>query len=40
MIQMNDFARRWQATGAAAAAAFERVGSSGWYILGREVRKL
>ena len=37
MIPLNDFKRRWADTREAAMAAFEEFGSSGWYILGREV---
>jgi len=37
MIQLNDFKRQWAEIGPAAMAAVERVGESGWYILGREV---
>ena len=38
MILLNDFQRQWEATRSAAVAAFEAVGASGWYVLGREVR--
>jgi dTDP-4-amino-4,6-dideoxygalactose transaminase len=34
---MNDFRRQWQATGAAVLQATERVGASGWFVLGPEV---
>lgn len=37
MIALNDFKRQWQDTRQAALAAFEEVGESGWYILGRQV---
>ncbi len=37
MIVQNDFAQQWKIVGPAVAAAVERVGSSGWYILGKEV---
>lgn len=37
MIQLNDFKRQWAEIGPAARAAVERVGVSGWYILGKEV---
>ncbi|HWM24522.1 MAG TPA: DegT/DnrJ/EryC1/StrS family aminotransferase [Chthoniobacterales bacterium] len=37
MIRPNDFKRQWAEIGPAAMAAVERVGSSGRYILGREV---
>lgn len=37
MIPLNDFARQWQDTRESALAAFDAVGASGWYILGREV---
>lgn len=36
-ILMNDFARQWQVIGADCMKAVERVGESGWYVLGREV---
>jgi dTDP-3-amino-3,4,6-trideoxy-alpha-D-glucose transaminase len=39
MIPMNDFQRQWLDTRDAAVAAFEAVGSSGWYVLGDEVRE-
>lgn len=38
MILLNDFKRQWEATRAAAIAAFDAVGGSGWYVLGQEVR--
>jgi len=38
VIPLNDFQRQWEDTREDALAAFETVGSSGWYILGREVR--
>jgi dTDP-4-amino-4,6-dideoxygalactose transaminase len=37
MIPLNDFKRQWAECGAAAVAAMERVGASGWYVLGKEV---
>jgi dTDP-3-amino-3,4,6-trideoxy-alpha-D-glucose transaminase len=37
MILQNDFKRQWQAVESEVTAALHRVGSSGWYILGREV---
>ena len=37
MILQNDFKRQWQAVGSDVMTAVQRVGSSGWYILGREV---
>lgn len=37
MILMNDFRRQWQETAADFHRALDRVGASGWYILGREV---
>jgi dTDP-3-amino-3,4,6-trideoxy-alpha-D-glucose transaminase len=39
VIPLNDFQRQWEDTRADAMAAFEAVGASGWYILGREVRE-
>ncbi len=39
MIPLNDFKRQWEDTRADAVAAFEEIGASGWYILGREVRE-
>jgi len=38
LIQANDFRRQWEDIREDALAAFERVGSSGWYVLGEEVR--
>jgi dTDP-3-amino-3,4,6-trideoxy-alpha-D-glucose transaminase len=38
MILANDFQRQWQEIRQDALAAFERVGASGWYVLGQEVR--
>ncbi|HEY4361493.1 MAG TPA: DegT/DnrJ/EryC1/StrS family aminotransferase [Bryobacteraceae bacterium] len=38
MILANDFRRQWDDIRGDATAAFERVGSSAWYILGSEVR--
>ena len=40
MIGLNDFGRQWADTGEAAMKAFRRVGESGWYVLGQEVRHL
>jgi dTDP-3-amino-3,4,6-trideoxy-alpha-D-glucose transaminase len=37
MIQMNDFKRQWLELAADSLSAVERVGASGWYVLGREV---
>ncbi len=39
MIPLNDFKRQWEDTREDALAAFEEIGASGWYILGREVRE-
>ena len=39
MIPLNDFKRQWEDTREDAMAAFEEIGASGWYILGREVRE-
>lgn len=39
MILQNDFQRQWGACGAAVLSAVERVGESGWYVLGPEVRE-
>lgn len=36
MIPLNDFRRQWEDTRSDALAAFDAVGSCGWYILGRE----
>jgi dTDP-4-amino-4,6-dideoxygalactose transaminase len=38
LIQANDFKRQWEDLRDDALAAFEQVGSSGWYVLGEEVR--
>jgi len=38
MIPANDFQRQWQEIRQDALKAFERVGASGWYVLGEEVR--
>jgi dTDP-3-amino-3,4,6-trideoxy-alpha-D-glucose transaminase len=38
MIGLNDFSRQWNDTSHDLMAAFQRVGESGWYILGREVQ--
>lgn len=40
MVQANDFRRQWEDLREDALAAFEKVGASGWYILGEEVRLL
>lgn len=37
MIPANDFQRQWQEIGQDAREAFQRVGASGWYVLGQEV---
>jgi dTDP-3-amino-3,4,6-trideoxy-alpha-D-glucose transaminase len=37
MIQLNEFQRQWADTRVAVLAAVDRVGSSGWYVLGEEV---
>jgi dTDP-4-amino-4,6-dideoxygalactose transaminase len=37
VIPLNDFKRQWTECGPAALAAMERVGASGWYVLGKEV---
>ena len=37
MILQNDFKRQWQAVGSQVIDAVQRVGQSGWYILGQEV---
>jgi len=37
-IQANDFSRQWQDLGEEALAAVDRVGRSGWLVLGEEVR--
>src|SRR6185503_19013807 len=36
-VRANDFAAQWTAVREDALAAFERVGASGWFILGAEV---
>lgn len=36
-VLLNDFRRQWEAVGESVHAAVERVGASGWYILGPEV---
>ncbi len=38
MVQANDFRRQWDDLREDALAAFEKVGASGWYVLGEEVR--
>src|SRR6476660_3456612 len=37
LIPFNDLRRQWAATREEMTAAFQAVGESGWYILGREV---
>lgn len=37
LVPLNDFGRHWEETRSDALAAFEAVGRSAWYILGREV---
>jgi dTDP-4-amino-4,6-dideoxygalactose transaminase len=37
MIAQNDFKRQWQVVGPSVLEAVERVGASGWYLLGQEV---
>jgi len=37
-VRANDFARQWQDVGVDAVAAVDRVGRSGWLVLGEEVR--
>ena len=39
MILANDFRRQWEDIRESALAAFQKVGESGWYILGEEVRE-
>ena len=39
IVLLNDFRSQWGEVGAEATAVFERVGASGWYILGREVQR-
>lgn len=39
MIVANDFARQWEAIEPSVLEAVRRVGSSGWYILGKEVEQ-
>ena len=39
VIEANPFARQWERIGDAALAAVRRVGASGWYVLGDEVRQ-
>jgi len=38
-VKLNDFARLWREVSTPAHEVFERVGASGWYILGPEVRR-
>lgn len=37
-VLLNDFRRQWADVGGAVLAATQRVGESGWYILGKEVQ--
>src|SRR3954466_8501780 len=37
MILLNDFKRQWEDVAEEAVKAFQVVGASGWYILGKEV---
>jgi len=37
-VRANDFVRQWQDVGVDAVAAIDRVGHSGWLVLGEEVR--
>ncbi len=37
-VRLSEFGRQWQSIEADARVAFQRVGASGWYILGDEVR--
>ena len=39
MIPLNDFLRQWESIGADVLACVQRVGRSGWYILGKEVEE-
>jgi dTDP-3-amino-3,4,6-trideoxy-alpha-D-glucose transaminase len=39
MILQNDFKRQWSVIGPKVSTALERVGASGWYILGQEVSR-
>jgi dTDP-3-amino-3,4,6-trideoxy-alpha-D-glucose transaminase len=39
LVLANDFRRQWEDVRGDSLAAFEAVGSSGWYILGEEVRE-
>jgi dTDP-4-amino-4,6-dideoxygalactose transaminase len=39
MISANDFRRQWLDIQEDAVATFRKVGESGWYILGDEVRE-
>jgi dTDP-4-amino-4,6-dideoxygalactose transaminase len=38
-VPANDFSRQWEEIGADALAAVDRVGRSGWLVLGEEVRR-
>src|SRR5579871_834492 len=38
-ILANDFRRQWHEIRESAMEAFQRVGESGWYVLGQEVRE-
>ena len=37
MIGLNAFERQWSECGPSVHSAIERVGASGWYVLGQEV---
>jgi dTDP-4-amino-4,6-dideoxygalactose transaminase len=39
LVRLNDFAALWQEIGGEVLDAVRRVGESGWYVLGREVRE-
>ncbi|MBZ2187192.1 MAG: DegT/DnrJ/EryC1/StrS family aminotransferase [Bryobacter sp.] len=39
MILLNDFRRQWADTGGAAMDAMAKVGASGWYVLGEQVKR-
>jgi dTDP-4-amino-4,6-dideoxygalactose transaminase len=38
-VLLNDFRAQWKAVGTEVLAAVDRVGASGWYVLGREVER-
>src|SRR2546423_2394148 len=40
MIRQNDFGRQWRTVESSVVSAVQRVGASGWYILGEEVKAL